>query len=141
MTKPPLEIDWQLVDDLLIAGSHGTEVAAFLGIHPNTLYNRVKEKYKCDFCEYSQQKKSIGEAMIRKQQLHKALGLTKEGDNTLLIWLGKQRLNQSETPQEITSNGEIVNKYNEILNQIDTRQSICKERKMESNKDNTDSIS
>ena len=37
MSPPPIEIDWNIVDDFLIAGSSGTEVAAFFGMAPDTL--------------------------------------------------------------------------------------------------------
>lgn len=141
MTRPQIEIDWKLVDDFLIAGSPGTEVAAFFSMHHDTFYRRVEEKYNMGFTAYAQQKKSTGEAMIRKQQLNKALGLTKEGDNTLLIWLGKQRLNQSETPKENAISEDTIKKYDAIINQLDALQSSSRERNMESNNNNTDSSS
>lgn len=43
-----------------------------------------------------QQKRAKGESILRAHQYAKALGLTDKGDNTLLIWLGKQRLEQRE---------------------------------------------
>ncbi len=94
------EIDWKKVDDLLIAGCMGTEIAGYFGIHEDTLYNRVVKKYGMAFSAYSHEKKSKGESILRAHQYAKALGLTDKGDNTLLIWLGKQRLNQRDHKEE-----------------------------------------
>ncbi|HXF90942.1 MAG TPA: hypothetical protein VNJ29_03330 [Candidatus Nitrosotenuis sp.] len=96
MSRPEAKIDWEKVDELLTAGCLGTEVAAYFGVHPNTLYNRVKEKYNCDFCEFSQGRKSKGEALLRVQQFDKALGKTRKGDTQLLLMLGRERLGQRQ---------------------------------------------
>lgn len=47
--RPPCKIDWKKVDFLLKAGCSGTDVAAELGIHPETLYRRCEEKNKTNF--------------------------------------------------------------------------------------------
>ena len=44
--KPHIPIDWKQVENLLMAGCLGTEVAAALGIHPDTLYLRVVSELK-----------------------------------------------------------------------------------------------
>ncbi len=100
MARPEAEIDWEKVDELLISGCLGTELASFFGVHPNTFYRRVEDYYNVSFSEYSQQKRSTGEALLRHHQFQKALGITKKGDNTLLIWLGKNRLGQKESHEE-----------------------------------------
>ncbi len=94
MARPEKQIDWNRVDDLLIAGCLGTEIAAAFDVHPQTFYSRVEEKYKCSFTHYSQEKRGIGDSLIREKQFQKALGLTDSGDNTMLVWLGKNRLGQ-----------------------------------------------
>lgn len=95
--RPRAEIDWKVVDDWLECGCTGTEVAARLGICADALYNRVEEEFKTTFSAYSQQKKQSGEILLKKAQFDKAIGRTEIGDNTLLIWLGKVRLDQRET--------------------------------------------
>lgn len=99
ITKPLIPIDWKRADELLTAGCLGTEVAAYFGMHPETLYDRVKLEKGIAFSEYSAKMKSNGEAKLREAQYNKALGATEKGDNTLLIWLGKTRLNQKEQDQ------------------------------------------
>jgi AraC-like DNA-binding protein len=96
MARPELFIDWKKVDELMMAGCMGTEIAAYFAMHPNTFYRRVEEQYSISFSEYIQEKRSKGESLLRAHQYAKALGLTDKGDNTLLIWLGKTRLNQKE---------------------------------------------
>ena len=38
--RKKLKIDWDRVDKSLIAGSNGVQVAAMLGVHPETLYDK-----------------------------------------------------------------------------------------------------
>lgn len=100
MSRPEIKIDWKIADDLLTAGCLGTEVAAYFGMHPETFYDRVQKQYKIGFTEYMQQKRSHGDALIRAQQFAKSIGITKKGDNMMLIWLGKNRLNQNDNDQK-----------------------------------------
>lgn len=91
--RPEKPIDWDLVDKLLEAGCLGTEIAANFDMHPNTFYDKVLEERKLGFTEYSRQKKSKGESILRAVQFQSAI---KDRDRSMLIWLGKQRLNQRE---------------------------------------------
>lgn len=104
MSRPEVTIDWKKADELMRSGCPGTEVAAYFGIHPNTFYRRVEEKFEISFSDYLAEKKADGDALIRLQQFKKALGTDKKGDNMMLIWLGKNRLNQRDQPsQDISS--------------------------------------
>ncbi len=116
--RPSKPIDWAKVDDLLMAGCTGSEVAAYFDMHRQTFYDRVVAKYNTSFTEYSSEKKQHGESILRAHQYAKALGLTKEGDNTLLIWLGKQRLNQTETPSQATITPETLAGFEKLMSQI-----------------------
>lgn len=88
----PIEIDWDRVDRLLEAGCHGTEVAAYFGIHEDTFYKRVEQEKLMGFSAYSRQKKCRGDSLLRAKQTEVAM----KGDKTMLVWLGKQRLGQKE---------------------------------------------
>lgn len=101
MSRPEIKIDWAIVDDLLTSGCLGTEVAAYFAMHPDTFYRRVEEKHGMGFTDFLQQKRSKGDALIRAQQYAKSIGITKKGDNMMLIWLGKNRLNQNDNEQSI----------------------------------------
>jgi hypothetical protein len=90
--RKKVEIDWKKVDRSLIAGSNGVQVAAMLGVHPDTLYNKCKEVKKMDFSAYQQQKRQEGNDILLGLQYE----LAKKGDRGMLIWLGKNRLDQSD---------------------------------------------
>lgn len=122
-----IPIDWDMVDELLACGCTGTEIAAKLGMHQHTLYRRVEEKFDKTFSAYLAEKKAVGDALIRETQYKKALGISKKGDNTLLIWLGKQRLNQKENITESVVTEEINKKFDEVMNQISSLQNIPEE--------------
>ncbi len=96
MTKPPINIDWKKVEELLIKGCPGTEIAGFFGIHEDTLYLRVEDKYKMGFSALKQKFRSQGNALLRSQQFDKAMGYTKKGDTQLLLKLGQERLGQKD---------------------------------------------
>lgn len=93
MVRPKLKVDWKLVDDLLIKGCTGTEIAARLGMHAETLYKRCEKECRVGFSAYSQEKRAIGDALIRATQFDLAV---RERDRGMLIWLGKNRLKQTE---------------------------------------------
>lgn len=95
MPRPKTKIDWSRVDDMLEKQCEGTEIAGALGIHPDTFYERVKEKHKVGFSEYKQQKRESGKSLLRKKQFEVAL----EGNTTMLVWLGKQYLQQTDKVQ------------------------------------------
>jgi hypothetical protein len=90
--RPLIPIDWNIVDKYLIAECTGTEVAAALGMHPQTLYERCQQEKGMAFSHYSAEKKAHGDLLIRGKQLDTAL----KGNVTMQIWLGKQRLSQRE---------------------------------------------
>ena len=92
MSRPKTEIDWGKVDKYLQAQCDGSGIAGLLGIHPNTLYRLCEEKYKMSFSAYSAQKRGEGKELLRAKQSQLAM----EGDKTMLVWLGKQYLEQKE---------------------------------------------
>jgi hypothetical protein len=88
-----IPIDWDKVAYLLEAGCSGTQIADMIGIHENTLYGRCKDDKGVDFVAFKAKNKAKGDSNISVAQYEAAV---KDGDKTMLIWLGKQRLDQSE---------------------------------------------
>ncbi len=85
-------LNWKKVERAAISGAKGKQIAAMLGIHYNTLVYCCKEDNNCDLCEYLAQKKEEG-----NQEIHKKLyEVAMNGNTTMLIWLGKQRLGQRD---------------------------------------------
>lgn len=91
MTK---HIDWEKVDNMLMAGCNGVQAAAAIGVSPDTLYLRCQNEKNTVFTVYAQEKRAHGNGLLHAAQFQKAI---KEKNPTMLIWLGKQRLEQKET--------------------------------------------
>lgn len=96
MSRPPKEINWKIVDNMLEAGCNGMQIASHFDMHHDTFYQRVQDEFGASFTAYSSLKRQKGEASLILAQHMKALGITKLGDNTLLMFLGRVRLNQDE---------------------------------------------
>ena len=110
---PPKEIDWDIVDNYLKKGLPGTKIADAIGVYPDTLYNRCEAEKGTTFSAYSQQKRTNGDALLHAAQFDKAL----EGDTSLLIFLGKVRLEQRETAP-LTTTPEQEKNLNLVLDQL-----------------------
>jgi len=96
MGRPQKPIDWDLVEKAIGAGCEGVEIAAHLGIHPNTLYERTVAEHGITFSEYLSTKREKGESILRMKQFQVAMN----GNVSMLIWLGKNRLGQRENPKD-----------------------------------------
>jgi hypothetical protein len=93
MSTNKVILDWEKIGEMLRAGISGEQCAARLGIHSNTLYVRCKEETGFDFVTFRAEKRAEGDAFLLEKQYEIAY---KEGDKTMLIWLGKQRLDQKD---------------------------------------------
>jgi len=92
MGRPGKPVDWEKVDRLLMAGCKGTEIAPHFDINVHTFYRKVEEQYSMTFTEYCALKRDQGISLIRVKQFEKAI----KGDNTMLVWLGKNLAGQKE---------------------------------------------
>lgn len=111
MARPKADIDWKRVDELLEADCEGTEIAAYLGLNPLTLYKRCEQDNKISFSKYLQEKKASGNSILKETQFK----IAKKGDRVMLIWLGKQRLGQSDKTDH-TTKGEPIGFQINIVN-------------------------
>src|SRR6185369_17591776 len=64
-------IDWKKVDELLLSGCTGLEVASYFDMHQKTFYDRVAVEKGLTFTEYASGKKAKGESILRAQQYAK----------------------------------------------------------------------
>lgn len=96
MPRPKANIDWEEAGKLIEAGCDGVEVAAHFGCDSETLYNRCKSDLKIGFTDFLRQNRSKGNARLKQKQFEAALD---DKDRGMLIWLGKQRLGQSDKQQ------------------------------------------
>lgn len=91
--RNPAQIDWDEVERYLMAGCSGTDVASRLGVHPETLYRRCEKDNKVGFSEYLRQKRECGAVLLKVAQFDEAV---RKRNTSMLIWLGKQMLGQSD---------------------------------------------
>lgn len=87
-----ISIDWDQVDKMCAIHCTGEEQAAILGIDYDTLNRRCKKEKKRSFADYFAEKRSSGRMSLRRKQYTVAM----DGNPTMLIWLGKNWLGQSD---------------------------------------------
>ena len=111
--RPKIIIPWDTVDKLLQAHCTGTEVAAHLNIHPDTLYLGCQKEHNMGFSEYSRQKKESGVSLLKATQFKTAL----KGSVPMQIFLGKNYANQKDKPEpDKTSNkGSIMDTMDKLM--------------------------
>ena len=103
MARPRIELDemefngWDQLEVLAVWGT-AEFCASKLGLSPDTLDRRIKERYGHGFAEY---KHKIQEP-LRINLMKKQYDVAMSGNVGMLIWLGKQYLKQSDkVAQEI----------------------------------------
>lgn len=89
---PKTIIDYETLDDLCNIHCTGEECAAILGMDYDTLNVRLKEDGNGGFSDYFKIKSAGGKMSLRRRQI----GLALEGNPTMLIWMGKQQLGQTD---------------------------------------------
>lgn len=82
--RRPLKLDKKLIESYASLGCTDEEIAVILKCSPDTLTRRFKA-----VLEMGRAKLNMS---IRRSQVRKALN----GDNVMLIWLGKNRLGQKD---------------------------------------------
>lgn len=97
MARPRMELEdmnfdgWAQLEALAVWGS-AEFCATKLGMSPDSLDRRLKEKYGHGFAEYKHKIQEPLRINLMKKQYDVAMG----GNTAMLIWLGKQYLNQSD---------------------------------------------
>lgn len=91
--RPPKAFDWDEIDRMLNIQCTDSEIADILQCDVHTL-DRACRRDKCvSFAQYGKSKRAGGRKSLRRAQWHKAV---KDMHPTMLIWLGKQMLDQSD---------------------------------------------
>jgi len=93
MARPRKVIDWETADKLCAIQCTGDEIAAFLGIHYETLNTACTRDHGMSFPDYFAQKATTGKISLRRAQFQAA---TEDRNPTMMIWLGKQMLGQND---------------------------------------------
>jgi len=87
MPRPTLDIDPHQVRKLAGLGCTNEEIASFVGCSHDTLTRRFKQELEDG--------RAQGKASLRRKQWETAMS----GNVTMLIWLGKQYLSQTDKQQ------------------------------------------
>lgn len=89
MARPLIEIDPVIVEKMASIGCKNTEIADFFGCTDDTLYNRYSEEL------------AKGRANLRMSLRQLQIKSANNGNVAMLIWLGKQYLDQQDKTQLI----------------------------------------
>lgn len=92
MGAPRKEMDWEEFDQMCKDQCTLEEIAGYMRMSADTVETRVKEKFGRTFSEVFKEKRRAGIASLRSAQMKAALA----GNPTMLIWMGKQLLGQTD---------------------------------------------
>lgn len=90
--RPKVKIDYESLDKYCAIHCTGNECAALLDVSYEHLNNQLKKDGNGGFLDYFALKSANGKASLRRRQFQAA----QEGNPTMLIWLGKQWLEQAD---------------------------------------------
>ena len=92
MARPRKEIDWEAVNNLCAVQCTGEEIAFLLKIDYDTLNTATKREHNMGFSDYFKKHSVNGKISLRRKQYQIAMS----GNVPMLIWLGKQYLDQKD---------------------------------------------
>ena len=96
MARPKKKISQKQFESLCAIQCTKEEICDVLDVTEKTLNNWCKETYGVGFSLVFSQKRALGKASLRRNQWK----LAEKGNSTMLIWLRKQILKQSESPTQ-----------------------------------------
>jgi len=108
MGRPEKSVDYKILAELCHIQCTGLECASVLGMDYASLERHVRKETGKTFSEYWEEKAAGGRKSLRRKQWDVA----QSGDKTLLIWLGKQYLGQTDKRQ-IESTGKLEHSFSE----------------------------
>ena len=92
MARPKKEIDWETVRKLCAMQCTGEEIASFINVDYDTLNAAAKREHEMGFSDYFKKHSANGKISLRRKQYEVATS----GNVPMLIWLGKQCLDQKD---------------------------------------------
>ena len=97
--RPRKSIDWDKVDALCAIHCTRDEISEVLGVGVDALIRASKREKGMDIGEYIARKALRGKMSLRRRQWKSA----EAGDRTMLVWLGKQWLGQTDKIEQVGS--------------------------------------
>jgi AraC-like DNA-binding protein len=95
MGRPRIRINWSTVEALCAVQATEEEIALAVGVSVDTMERATKSEHGKTFAEYFKEKRKRGWLSLRRKQYQIAMS----GDKTMLVWLGKQWLDQRDRPE------------------------------------------
>lgn len=111
--RPRKDIDQTTFEKLCGLQCTLTEIASFFGCSEDTVERWCKRTYKKGFAETFKEKRAAGLISLRRAQFRLA-----EKNATLLIWLGKNYLGQSDDPSKKEREQAPEEKLSDVLDSI-----------------------
>ena len=102
--KPYFKINWETVDSMCAIQCTGEEIAGVLGCDYDTFQLACKREKKMVFTEYFNKKRSNGKMSLRRKQYSTAM----DGNPTMLVWLGKNWLGQTDKIEAAVKTSQIT---------------------------------
>ena len=96
MARPRKVINQKQFESLCAIQCTEEEICNVLDVSEKTLISWCNEVYGESFSKVFRQKRDLGKTSLRRNQWK----LAEKGNSTMLIWLGKQILKQSESPTQ-----------------------------------------
>jgi hypothetical protein len=90
--RPAKVIDWEQVGKWVMGGASGIQCAAQIEMNTHVFYERCQKDLGIFWSQFYDDHREKGNRLLHNKQFEMAM----KGDKTMLIWLGKQRLVQSE---------------------------------------------
>ena len=84
--RPKIKLDTQMLEDLAAIFCTNKEIASIMNCSTDTLVR--------NYADHIKKGRDKGKSSLRRKQWEKAM----EGNTTMLIWLGKQYLEQKDQP-------------------------------------------
>lgn len=111
--RPRKDIDQATFEKLCGLQCTLAEIASFFGCSEDTVERWCKRTYKKGFAETFKEKRAAGLISLRRAQFRLA-----EKNATLLIWLGKNYLGQSDDPSKKEREQAPEEKLSDVLDSI-----------------------
>ena len=96
MGRPKIVIDWEQFDKLCALQCPLSEIACWFKCSEDTIENACKREQNMTFSDYFAIKRGNGKISLRRKQYDVAMA----GSIPMLIWLGKQYLQQSDKMEQ-----------------------------------------
>ena len=102
--RPPKEIDKELFEKLCLIQCTEIEMLEVLDVGKDKLIRWCKDTYGDTFENTFKRKSSKGKMSLRRKQFE----IAQSGNTTMLIWLGKQYLEQTDKSETDNTNNDNV---------------------------------